>query len=143
MISNQYTNGMRGHVLVARNNPCCELGLLCQVWRLSHLCRQRQNIELVFAMSSRITVKRNLIIFHNPGEWSDIYASILRDFGMGMAIRTRLRRELGFVYRHHQGLEPNLNPRKDGPTMYYEDQVHLDFYSEAAQSWFQLKYLNR
>jgi hypothetical protein len=37
---------------------------------------------------------------------------------------------------------PNPNPRKDGPTMYYEDQVHLDFYSDSAQSWFQLKYLN-
>ena len=94
-------------------------------------------------MSSRITVKQNLIIFHNPGEWSDVYAQILRDYGMGMAIRTRLRRELGFVYRHHQGLVPLDTPRKDGYTMRYEDQVHLDFYSEAAQSWFQLKYLNR
>lgn len=89
-------------------------------------------------MSSRVTVKRNLIIFHRPGEWSDIYAKILRDYGMGMAVRTRLRRELGFTYRHHRGLEPN----KPGPGMHYEDQVHLDFYSESAQSWFQLKYLN-
>jgi hypothetical protein len=27
--------------------------------------------------------------------------------------------------------------------MHYEQQVHVDFFSEAAQSWFQLKYLNR
>ena len=94
-------------------------------------------------MSSRITVKQNLIIFHNPGEWSDVYAQILRDYGMGMAIRPRLRRELGFVYRYHQGLVPRLHTQKDGLTMYYENQVHLDFYSEAAQLWFQLKYLNR
>jgi hypothetical protein len=26
--------------------------------------------------------------------------------------------------------------------MHYEDQVHLDFYNESTQSWFQLKYLN-
>ena len=31
----------------------------------------------------------------------------------------------------------------DADKHYYKDQVHLDFYSEAAQSWFQLKYLNR
>ena len=90
----------------------------------------------------KVTIKKNLIIFHKPGEWSDIYAMILRDFGMGMAIRFRLKRELGFVYRHHQGLVPNPHPYKDGPSMRYEDQVHLDFFSEAAQSWFQLKYLN-
>ena len=91
----------------------------------------------------KVTIKRNLIIFHKPGEWSDIYALILRDFGMGMAIRPRLKRELGFTYRHHQGLVPNEYPRTDGPNMRYEEQIHLDFFSEAAQSWFQLKYLNR
>lgn len=90
----------------------------------------------------RVTVKKNLIVFHNPGDWSDIYALILRDYGMGMAVRPKLRRELGFTYRHHRGLEPLKHPRKGGPTMYYEDQICLDFYSESAQSWFQLKYLN-
>ena len=94
-------------------------------------------------MSSRITVKKNLIIFHSPGEWSDIYANILRDFGMGMAVRTRMRRELGFTYRHHQGLVPNDYQSLGGVNHHYEQQVHLDFFSEAAQSWFQLKYLNR
>jgi hypothetical protein len=93
-------------------------------------------------MSSRVTIKKNLIIFHNPGDWSDIYAKILRDFGMGMAVRPRLKRELGFTYRYHQGLVPVEHPRKDGPSMHYEDQVCLDFFSEQAQSWFQLKYLN-
>ena len=90
----------------------------------------------------KITVKKNLIVFHHPGDWIDIYSKILQDFGMGMAVRPRMRRELGFVYRHHQGLVPNENPYKDGSNMRYEEQVHLDFYSEAAQSWFQLKYLN-
>jgi hypothetical protein len=90
----------------------------------------------------KVTVKKNLIIFHKPGEWSDVYARILRDYGMGMAVRPRLRRELGFVYRYHRGLVPNEHVRKHGPTMHYEDQVHLDFYNESTQSWFQLKYLN-
>jgi hypothetical protein len=26
---------------------------------------------------------------------------------------------------------------------HYSPQVHLDFFTEAAHSWFQLKYLNR
>jgi hypothetical protein len=91
---------------------------------------------------SKVTIKKNLIVFHSPGEWSDIYAKILEQYGIGMAIRPRLKRELGFVYRYHQGLVPNEHPTKDGTNMHYEDQIHLDFYSEQAQSWFQLKYLN-
>lgn len=100
-------------------------------------------------MSSRITIKRNLIIFHKPAEWDEIYQLILRDFGPKMAISFVLRRELGFTIRNHRGLAPhNQETREmmgsDWPhTHYYEPQVHLDFYSEAAQSWFQLKYLNR
>jgi hypothetical protein len=53
-------------------------------------------------MSSRITVKQRLIIFHHSGDWMEIYSKILKDYGMGMAVRTRLRRELGFTYREHQ-----------------------------------------
>jgi len=90
----------------------------------------------------KVTVKKNLIIFHSPGDWSEVYAKILQEYGMGMAIRTKMQRELGFVYRHHRGLVPIDNPRKDGPSMRYEDQIHLDFYNDSTQSWFQLKYLN-
>ena len=93
-------------------------------------------------MTAKVTVKKNLIIFHRPGEWSDVYALILRDFGMGMAVRTRMRRELGFTYRHHKGLVPHEISHPSEPKMHYEDQVHLDFFDEKAQSWFQLKYLN-
>jgi hypothetical protein len=93
-------------------------------------------------MSDNIVIKKNLIIFRQPGDWIAIYTRIMKEFGTGMAVRTRLRRELGFTYRHHRGLEKNDMPRPGGPAMHYEDQVHLDFYSEAAQSWFQLKYLN-
>ena len=92
-------------------------------------------------MSSSITIKKNLIIFRKPGEWSDIYAKILQDYGRGMMVRTRLRRELGFTYRTHQ--EWITFDRSGGrDRKYCEDQVHLDFYDEQAQSWFQLKYLN-
>jgi len=92
-------------------------------------------------MKSKVIVKKNLIIFRNPGEWSDIYARILREFGMGMAVRTRLRRELGFTYRTFQ--EWIVFDRSgDRERKYCEDQIHLDFYNESAQSWFILRYLN-
>jgi hypothetical protein len=92
----------------------------------------------------KTTIKKNLIIFHRPGEWSDIYASILKQYGMSMALRTRLRRDLGFTYRHHKGLVPNEHPSSEmRHSMHYEDQIHLDFYSEQAQSWFILRYLNK
>ena len=93
-------------------------------------------------MPPRITVKKNLIVFHRPGEWSDVYRKILDQHGMGMAVRPKLKRELGFTYRYHKGLVAVEHPTPNGPSMHYEEQVHLDFYSESAQSWFQLKYLN-
>ena len=86
-------------------------------------------------MSSQITIKRNLIIFHSPNEWDKIYQEIFVAYGIRMSLSYVLKRELGFTVRRHKGLVR--------PNNYYEDQVHLDFYSEAAQSWFQLKYLNR
>lgn len=92
-------------------------------------------------MSSQILIKKNLIVFRRPGDWSAIYTKILQDYGMGMAVRTRMRRELGFSYRIHRGLIPNGKQITDMPNMHYEQQVHVDFTNEAAQSWFQLKYL--
>jgi spore coat protein CotF len=51
--------------------------------------------------------------------------------------------------RHHKGLEPHDNVewelmKSEGWThrYHYEEQVHLDFYNEAQQTWFVLKYLN-
>jgi hypothetical protein len=86
----------------------------------------------------KVTVKKNLIIFHAPHEWDEIYHQIFVDFGIKMSVSYVLKRELGFVVRHHRGLVPH----KQDTGYHYEQQVHLDFYSETAQSWFQLKYLN-
>ena len=92
-------------------------------------------------MSPKVIIKKNLIIFRVKGDWSDIYAKILKEFGMGMAVRTRLRRELGFTYRDYQ--EWIEFDRSGGrPRKYCEEQVHVDFYNESTQSWFILRYLN-
>ena len=103
----------------------------------------------------KVTVKQNLIIFHNPHEWLSTHQSIVRDFGIKMNISFVLKRELGFTVRSHRGLVPFAQPGSgdlvsatrytdkygNQQTHHYEDQVHLDFYSDSALSWFQLRYL--
>jgi hypothetical protein len=100
-------------------------------------------------MSLKVTTKKNLIIFHDPADWDTILDRLEQDFGIVIRMRHIMRRELGFTARDHRGLEPN---RKADPTLllttweyhqgyHYEQQVHLDFYNEASQSWFILKYL--
>lgn len=89
-------------------------------------------------MPPRVTVKPGLIIFHDAGDWSAIYSQILKDYGMGMAVRTKLRRELGFSYRRHDSW---IKVPAESSLLRREDQVHLDFYTKAAQTWFTLKYL--
>lgn len=92
-------------------------------------------------MNPKVIIKKNLIIFRNPGDWSDIYAKILKEFGMGMAVRSRLRRELGFTYRSYQEWIPF--DKSGGRARHYcEEQIHVDFYNESTQSWFMLRYLN-
>jgi hypothetical protein len=97
----------------------------------------------------KTTIKHNLIIFHNPDEWSRIQAQLVQDFGARIAISFVCRRELGFTVRRHKGLVPH--PQAEWEIMkaegwnhrfHYEEQVHLDFYSESAKTWFVLKYLN-
>ena len=100
-------------------------------------------------MSLKVTTKKNLIIFHDPDEWHTVLERLTQDFGTVIRMRHIMRRELGFTARDHRGLVPN---RKADPTLlltswehrqgyHYEQQVHLDFYNEASQSWFILKYL--
>ena len=95
----------------------------------------------------KVTVKQNLIIFHKPHEWDKIFNLIVKDFGVKMRISFVLKRELGFTVRDHKGLVPHTQEElalmgADWPNKYhYEQQVHLDFYSNSALSWFQLRYL--
>jgi hypothetical protein len=96
-----------------------------------------------YGMCSKVTIKSKLIVFHKPKEWEPIWARILEEHGARMAIRWVMQRDLGFTVRHHRGLVPNLPGQswRGGSNMHYEDQIHLDFFTDAAQSWFQLRYL--
>ena len=97
----------------------------------------------------KVTVKKNLIIFHDVDQWSMLMQQLLQDYGNKIAISSVCRRELGFTIRRHRGLEPHPEPeweimKSEGwkHRYHYQDQIHLDFYSESAQTWFVLKYLN-
>jgi len=98
----------------------------------------------------KTTVKKNLIVFHNPYEWYELANRLRTEYGQSiMLISARCKRELGFTVRHHKGLEKRNESewkvmKEEGwdNRYYYQDQVHLDFYNEATMSWFVLKYLN-
>ena len=104
-------------------------------------------------MSYRVTTKKNLIIFHDPEDWHRVLDRLAEDFGTAIRMRHIMKRELGFTARDHR-VYWTLNRQLtvddplgsftmvDRPGWYhYEQQVHLDFYTEASQSWFILKYL--
>jgi len=88
----------------------------------------------------KIKIKPNLIIFEKESDWNFIQDRIKKDFGNGIfMISWRLKRELGFTVRYHRELTPYAN----NPTLFYsQSQIHLDFFNEANQSWFMLKYIN-
>jgi hypothetical protein len=85
-------------------------------------------------------VKHNLIIFQQKSDWEIIKEKIKQDFGVAtVAIAWRLKRELGFTVREHQARDS-----WDTTNSFFSSgrEVHLDFFNEAAHSWFVLKYLN-
>ena len=97
----------------------------------------------------KLTITKNLIVFHNPKDWEPIQYQLGLDYGNKVMISYVCKRELGFTVRRHKGLEPHnkenwkiMKSQGWDHRYYYQDQIHLDFYSEAAQSWFMLKYLN-
>ena len=98
----------------------------------------------------KTTVKKNLIIFHSVREFEELHHRLLNEYGRAtMLVSWRMKRELGFTIRHHKGL---VEMDKDtwevmkGEGFHnrycHESQVHLDFYNEAQQTWFVLKYLD-
>jgi hypothetical protein len=97
----------------------------------------------------KVTIKHNLIIFHRVDEWSGLFKQLLTEYGPPIAISFVCKRDLGFTIRRHKGLEPHDENtwevmKSEGwhHRYHYQDQIHLDFYNEAAQTWFVLKYLN-
>lgn len=92
-------------------------------------------------MSSKLVVKKNLIIFKKKEEWEKIWAQLLDQYGQKIAISYVLKRELGFTVRNYTEWV-QFDVTGDRPRFYAEEQVHLDFYNESTQSWFLLRYVN-
>ena len=97
----------------------------------------------------KVTIKHNLIIFHKLSEWDRIQDRLSEEYGAKIMISYVCKRELGFTVRRHKGLVPHSKEnweimKAEGwdNRYHYEDQIHLDFYSPSAQTWFVLKYLN-
>ena len=95
-------------------------------------------------MTQGVVIKSNLIIFDNEELWEPIKQKILAEYGPSHMIRWVMRRELGFTVRIQQNwqtVNKNLIGEDITARWYFQNQVHLDFFNDAAQSWFQLKYL--
>lgn len=97
----------------------------------------------------KVTVKKNLIIFHRPSDWDPVQDRLSKEYGTKIMISYVCKRELGFTVRRHKGLEPHDKAswaimKSEGwdHRYYYQDQIHLDFYNNAQMSWFVLKYLD-
>jgi len=98
----------------------------------------------------KVTVKKNLIIFHSVREFEELHHRLFKEHSAStMMISWKMKHELGFTIRHHKGLVEHDKDtwevmKSEGyhNRYHYEDQVHLDFYNEAQMSFFVLKYLN-
>ena len=93
-------------------------------------------------MTTGITVKTDLIIFDNEELWEPIRKKILAEYGPSHLLRWVSRRELGFTVRFHQNwitIAKNHLGDDIVPRGYCQNQVHLDFFSNSALTWFQLK----
>ena len=95
-------------------------------------------------MTQGIVIKRNLIIFDNEELWEPIVQKILAEYGNHVMISWVMKRELGFTVRRYQNwitVNKNYLGEDIVPRRHCQNQVHLDFFNDSTQSWFQLKYL--
>jgi hypothetical protein len=75
-------------------------------------------------------------------EWAEIHQQLAQEHPPSwLLIRESMKRNLGFtVRRHHQWIHHKPSEGKHSPG-YYRDEVCLDFFNEAQETFFRLKYL--
>ena len=94
-------------------------------------------------MSAKIVVKKNLIVFRDPAkDWTPIRRRLINEYGQSIVLTYAMRERLGFSSRYHTAWISSGKVEGEYELKYPEEQIHLDFYNEAAQTWFQLRYLN-
>ena len=75
-------------------------------------------------------------------EWDNILVRIENDYGKAVAlIRTAMRRELGCTPRTHRFWKPQEGVGDYDGYGHYVVEIHLDFYDDAKETMFRLKYL--
>ena len=98
----------------------------------------------------------------NDKEWADIYNRLARDWPPSyLLIREVMQRELGFTVRRHSGHIPrtaqelddydrsdNIWHETERDRKFHRENIHkdvvcLDFYDDAKETWFRLRYLDR
>jgi hypothetical protein len=89
----------------------------------------------------KVIVKKNLIIFCSPAHWDLVWQKILADNSASIVVSWVLKRELGFTVRQHEEWVSFVPQGSVVLRNRCVKQVHLDFFNEAALTWFQLKYL--
>ena len=71
-----------------------------------------------------------------PMEWNTIQDQLLDDWPRShIILRSVMKRELGFTVRKRDVWQ--------GSGKEYATMVYLDFFDDAKETWFALKYLNR
>ena len=79
-------------------------------------------------------------------EWDSIFQQIKKDYADNPStylIRDRMRDVLGFTVREHQEWNRSEGvPGRDYDWRDERSQIHIDFYTESARTYFIMKYMN-
>jgi hypothetical protein len=93
------------------------------------------------SVNPEVIVRKNLIIFCSTKHWDDVWQKILADNSSNIVISWVLKRELGFTVRRHEKWITFTPSGSQVERHRLNNEVHLDFFNEAALTWVQLKYL--
>lgn len=78
-----------------------------------------------------------------PTQWDNIHACLKEEHPASvMLIRSRMREVLGFTVREHQEWVEAGKAMDGRPYGHNQIWICLDFYNDAMESWFHLKYMN-
>ena len=77
-----------------------------------------------------------------PSQWKKIRKQLMLDYPPSvMLLRYKMREELGFTVREHYEWRQNGADGTGAEWGHSELNICLDFYNDAMESWFQLKYM--
>lgn len=76
-------------------------------------------------------------------QWTDLKNKLSQEHPVSvMSIRYRMREVLGFTVREHKKwVSKSVDDSTGKHYGFYEIEICLDFYNDAQESWFHLKYM--